>query len=235
MGEEEEGGTERQRRVGRLLTFFHSFSLAQWRTFSARSLETLMEGQAKDDPKQGPPAVPSGNGGGRCHWAGAEGTLPSARGGACLCSILRARRMGPCSSAGVGRSSAHLSPECRHAGVAPQGRTSPGRGRTPAGQQPLNTVLRGHGASAAVHSLEEDRARAGPGCHGVTLALRILRAGAAEQELWFQLPAPCLSCRTAQHCTAGAPEYPAPTRTSDRGDILESCQQDSTSGAQGSP
>ncbi|KAM6229512.1 uncharacterized protein M6G45_015703 [Spheniscus humboldti] len=116
-----------------------------------------MEGQAKDDPKQGPPAVPSGNGGGRCHWAGAEGTLPSARGGACLCSILRARRMGPCSSAGVGRSSAHLSPECRHAGVAPQGRTSPGRGRTPAGQQPLNTVLRGHRASAAVHSLEEDR------------------------------------------------------------------------------
>ena len=31
----------------RLLTFFHSFPLAQWRTFSARSLERLMEGQAE--------------------------------------------------------------------------------------------------------------------------------------------------------------------------------------------
>ncbi|XP_050749035.1 T-cell activation Rho GTPase-activating protein-like [Gymnogyps californianus] len=30
-----------------LLTFLHSFSLAQWRTFSTRSLERLMEGQAQ--------------------------------------------------------------------------------------------------------------------------------------------------------------------------------------------
>ena len=30
-----------------LLTCFHSFSLAQWRTFSTRSLERLMEGQAE--------------------------------------------------------------------------------------------------------------------------------------------------------------------------------------------
>ena len=30
-----------------LLTFFHSSSLAQWRTLSARSLETLLEGQAQ--------------------------------------------------------------------------------------------------------------------------------------------------------------------------------------------
>ncbi|GAB0187451.1 T-cell activation Rho GTPase-activating protein-like [Grus japonensis] len=31
-----------------LLTFFHSSSLAQWRTFSARSLERLLEGQAEE-------------------------------------------------------------------------------------------------------------------------------------------------------------------------------------------
>ena len=46
-------------------------------------------------------------------------------------------------------SCAHLSPECRHAGWARQGRTSPGPARTPAGQRPLDVVLRGHGASAA--------------------------------------------------------------------------------------
>ncbi|KAK4805885.1 hypothetical protein QYF61_025752 [Mycteria americana] len=40
-----------------------------WRTLSARSLETLLEGQAEDDPKQGPPPVPSGQAGGLCHSA----------------------------------------------------------------------------------------------------------------------------------------------------------------------
>ena len=129
--------------------------------------------------------------------------MPSARGAACLWCILRAGRMGPCSSAGVGRSSAGLSPECRHAGWARQGWMSPGRGRTPAGQRPLNVVLPGDGASAAAHSLEEGRARAGTGCHGGTLALRSLRAGATEPEPRLQLPAPCPSCRTAQHRAAG--------------------------------
>ncbi|KAM6086531.1 T-cell activation Rho GTPase-activating protein-like isoform 2-T2 [Theristicus caerulescens] len=38
-----------------------------WRTMSARSLERLMEGQAKADCKQGPPPVPSSSGGGLCH------------------------------------------------------------------------------------------------------------------------------------------------------------------------
>ncbi|KAM6084707.1 T-cell activation Rho GTPase-activating protein-like isoform 2-T2 [Theristicus caerulescens] len=38
-----------------------------WRTMSARSLERLMEGQAKADRKQGPPPVPSSSGGGLCH------------------------------------------------------------------------------------------------------------------------------------------------------------------------
>ncbi|KAM6272140.1 T-cell activation Rho GTPase-activating protein-like [Spheniscus humboldti] len=37
-----------------------------WRTFSARSLERLMEGQAEADPKQGPATVPSDNRGGLC-------------------------------------------------------------------------------------------------------------------------------------------------------------------------
>ncbi|KAM6412923.1 uncharacterized protein J5M81_002024 [Pluvialis apricaria] len=35
-----------------------------WRTFSARSLERLLEGQAKDDPKGGPPLAASVNEGG---------------------------------------------------------------------------------------------------------------------------------------------------------------------------
>ena len=83
--------------------------------------------------------------------------------------------------------------------MAPQGRTSPGEARTPAGQRPLDVVLRGHGASAAAHGLEEGRARAGPGCPGGTPALRSLRARAAEP----QLLAPCPSRRTAQHRAAG--------------------------------
>ncbi|KAM6272141.1 uncharacterized protein M6G45_003325 [Spheniscus humboldti] len=128
-----------------------------WRTFSARSLERLMEGQAEADPKQGPATVPSDNRGGLC----------------------------------------------RSPGWAAQGRTSPGGARTPAGQRPLDVVLRGHGASAAAHSLEEGRARAGPGCPGGTPALRSLRAGAAEPEPRFQLLAPCPSCCTAQHRAAG--------------------------------
>ncbi|KAM6084874.1 uncharacterized protein LJ206_006799 [Theristicus caerulescens] len=84
-----------------------------WRTFSTRSLERLMEGQAEADPKQGLPTVPSSSGGGLC----------------------------------------------RSAGWAAQGRTSPAGGRTPAGQRPLEALLRGHGASAAAQSLEEGWAR----------------------------------------------------------------------------
>ncbi|KAM7118495.1 uncharacterized protein J5F26_003072 [Ciconia maguari] len=41
-----------------------------WRTVSVRSLERLMEGQAEADPKQGPPPVPAGNGGGLCRSPG---------------------------------------------------------------------------------------------------------------------------------------------------------------------
>ncbi|CAM9903951.1 unnamed protein product, partial [Bubo scandiacus] len=41
-----------------------------WKTFSARSLERLTEGQAEADPKQGPPTAPSTNGGGLCHSPG---------------------------------------------------------------------------------------------------------------------------------------------------------------------
>ncbi|CAM9904224.1 unnamed protein product, partial [Bubo scandiacus] len=41
-----------------------------WKTFSARSLERLMEGQAEADPKQGPPTAPSTNGGGLCRSPG---------------------------------------------------------------------------------------------------------------------------------------------------------------------
>ncbi|XP_075004033.1 T-cell activation Rho GTPase-activating protein-like [Calonectris borealis] len=40
---------------------------ADWRTFSTRSLERLVEGQAEADPKQGPPMVPSSNRGQLCH------------------------------------------------------------------------------------------------------------------------------------------------------------------------
>ncbi|XP_075606121.1 uncharacterized protein LOC142601215 [Balearica regulorum gibbericeps] len=75
-----------------------------WRTFSARSLERLLEGQAEADPKQRPTTVPFNN----------EGMVSPGR--------------------------------------APQGRTSAGGGRTPAGQRPLDVVL---------HSLEQGRARAG--------------------------------------------------------------------------
>ncbi|XP_049689781.1 uncharacterized protein LOC126052736 isoform X3 [Accipiter gentilis] len=43
-----------------------------WRTFSAGSLERLIEGQAEDHPKQGPPTAPSGNNGdGLCRSPGA--------------------------------------------------------------------------------------------------------------------------------------------------------------------
>ncbi|XP_052662562.1 uncharacterized protein LOC128150437 [Harpia harpyja] len=41
-----------------------------WRTFSAGSLERLMEGQAEAGPKQGPPTVPSSDGGALCHAPG---------------------------------------------------------------------------------------------------------------------------------------------------------------------
>ncbi|XP_074676600.1 uncharacterized protein LOC141921577 [Strix aluco] len=44
-----------------------------WKTFSARSLERLMEDQAEADPKQGPPTAPSTNGGGLCHSPGEFG------------------------------------------------------------------------------------------------------------------------------------------------------------------
>ncbi|CAM9911059.1 unnamed protein product [Bubo scandiacus] len=43
-----------------------------WRTFSARSLQRLMEGQAEADPKQGPPTAPSTKGGGLCRSAAGE-------------------------------------------------------------------------------------------------------------------------------------------------------------------
>ena len=130
-------------------------------------------------------------------------TVLSARGAACLSSVPRAGWMGPRSSARAGRSCAHLSLECRQAGVAAQGRTSPGGARTPAGQRPLDVVLWGHGASAAAHSVKEGRARAGPGCPGGTPALRSLRAGATELEPRFQLPPPCPSCRTALQAGQG--------------------------------
>ncbi|CAM9904157.1 unnamed protein product, partial [Bubo scandiacus] len=44
-----------------------------WKTFSARSLERLTEGQAEADPKQGPPTAPSTNGGGLCRSPGEFG------------------------------------------------------------------------------------------------------------------------------------------------------------------
>ncbi|CAM9644409.1 unnamed protein product, partial [Bubo scandiacus] len=51
-----------------------------WRTFSARSLERLMEGQTEADPKQGPPTAPSTSGGGLCHSpAGGSGGGSSSR------------------------------------------------------------------------------------------------------------------------------------------------------------
>ncbi|CAM9644071.1 unnamed protein product, partial [Bubo scandiacus] len=51
-----------------------------WRTFSARSLERLMEGQTEADPKQGPPTAPSTSGGGLCH-SPEPGRCPGARAG----------------------------------------------------------------------------------------------------------------------------------------------------------
>ncbi|XP_049689361.1 T-cell activation Rho GTPase-activating protein-like [Accipiter gentilis] len=53
-----------------------------WRTFSAGSLERLIEGQAEDHPKQGPPTAPSGNNG--------DGLCRSPEGG----NSRRRRRMG---------------------------------------------------------------------------------------------------------------------------------------------
>ncbi|XP_049652969.1 uncharacterized protein LOC126036800 isoform X4 [Accipiter gentilis] len=41
-----------------------------WRSFSARSLERLMEDQAEDHPKQGPPTAPSVKAGGLCRSPG---------------------------------------------------------------------------------------------------------------------------------------------------------------------
>ncbi|KAK4824725.1 hypothetical protein QYF61_018113 [Mycteria americana] len=51
-----------------------------WRTFSSRSLERLMEGQAEADAKQGPPTVPSSNGGGLCHSPAGESSRRRRRG-----------------------------------------------------------------------------------------------------------------------------------------------------------
>ncbi|KAM6084529.1 uncharacterized protein LJ206_006625 [Theristicus caerulescens] len=51
-----------------------------WRTFSTRSLERLMEGQAEADPKQGLPTVPSSSGGGLCRSAGGNGRRRRRRG-----------------------------------------------------------------------------------------------------------------------------------------------------------
>ena len=79
-------------------------------------------------------------------------------------------------------------------------------GDPPAGQRPLDLVLRGRGASAAAaHSLEEGRARARPGCPAGPLALRSLPSGAAEPEL--RVPAagslPVLPHRSAPRCRQG--------------------------------
>ncbi|XP_074898268.1 uncharacterized protein LOC142037686 [Buteo buteo] len=49
------------------------------RTFSAGSLERMVEGQAEAGPKQGPPTVPPSSGGGLCHapgWAARGRTSP---------------------------------------------------------------------------------------------------------------------------------------------------------------
>ncbi|XP_054677086.1 uncharacterized protein LOC129205397 isoform X2 [Grus americana] len=131
----------------RLLSSSPSFSLGQGRTFSARSLERLLEGQAKADRKQGLAPVPSGDAGARC----------------------------------------------RSAGAVARGRTSAGGARTPAGQRPLDVVLRGQGASAAAAAAAAapglGRARAGPGCPGGTPALGSLRASQSRGSgRW--LPAP---------------------------------------------
>ncbi|XP_054678079.1 uncharacterized protein LOC129205074 isoform X3 [Grus americana] len=144
------------------------------RTFSARSLERLLEGQAKADRKQGLAPVPSGDAGARCRSAG---------------EYWKARP----APATDRLSCAHLSLECRHAGAVARGRTSAGGARTPAGQRPLDVVLRGQGASAAAAAAAAapglGRARAGPGCPGGTPALGSLRASQSRGSgRW--LPAP---------------------------------------------
>ncbi|XP_075606132.1 uncharacterized protein LOC142601226 [Balearica regulorum gibbericeps] len=122
------------------------------RTFSATSLERLLEGQAEADPKQGLAPVPSSDAG------------------------------------------AH----CRSAGAVAQGRTSAGGARTPAGQRPLDVVLRGQGASAAAAA----RGLAGRGLgRAVPVARRLSEASQPEPR--FRPLAPCPSCRTAQHRAAG--------------------------------
>ncbi|XP_074908023.1 uncharacterized protein LOC142042223 [Buteo buteo] len=128
-----------------------------WRTFSSRSLERLMEGQAEVRPKQGPPTCLSIKAGGLC----------------------------------------------RSPGAAPQGRTSPGRARTPAGQQPLDVVLRGPRASPAAHSLEEGRAGAGTGCPGGMPALRSLPGGAAGAVVPAAGSLPILPHHSAPCCRQG--------------------------------
>ncbi|XP_054677085.1 uncharacterized protein LOC129205397 isoform X1 [Grus americana] len=158
----------------RLLSSSPSFSLGQGRTFSARSLERLLEGQAKADRKQGLAPVPSGDAGARCRSAG---------------EYWKARP----APATDRLSCAHLSLECRHAGAVARGRTSAGGARTPAGQRPLDVVLRGQGASAAAAAAAAapglGRARAGPGCPGGTPALGSLRASQSRGSgRW--LPAP---------------------------------------------
>lgn len=95
------------------------------------------------DPKQGPEMAPSGK-------------IP--RLGCSPGDFWKERP--PC---WPGPNSAHLSSECHHAGVTPGGRMSPGRARTPAGPQPLDAVLQGQRASAAVHCLEKGRTWFGTG------------------------------------------------------------------------
>ena len=92
------------------------------------------------------------------------------------------------------------------AGPPKGGRHVEEEGDPPAGQRPLDLVLRGRGASAAAaHSLEEGRARAGPGCPAGPPALRSLPSGAAEPEL--RVPAagslPVLPHRSAPRCRQG--------------------------------
>ncbi|XP_075605816.1 uncharacterized protein LOC142601155 isoform X3 [Balearica regulorum gibbericeps] len=149
------------------------------RTFSARSLERLLEGQAEADPKQGLAPVPSSDAGAHCRSAGEYGKA----------------RPAPATDR---LSCAHLSLECRHAGAVAQGRTSAGGARTPAGQRPLDVVLRGQGASAAAAA----RGLAGRGLgRAVPVARRLSEASQPEPR--FRPLAPCPSCRTAQHRAAG--------------------------------
>ena len=91
------------------------------------------------------------------------------------------------------------------AGPPKAGRHVEEEGDARAGQRPLELVLRGRGASAAAHSSEEGRARAGPGWPAGPPALRSLPSGAAEPEL--RVPAAgsllVLPRRSAPRCRQG--------------------------------